>query len=233
MHINFFKNLIKNRFFQNLSALREACTLLENQVIEYEKINISFETKQAALNSNTEKLIQDLCKAKEDIQEARKQANEEKSLRLLAETKIKRQNEDIQCLQNECASYKAQCMEYKQCTTNLSDELTIAEEKISDLEVELKSYERQIADFKVENKVIKQEVSDYLTKLNKVKEANHKLNHQLGELKQDRMELSQKLNELERVLVEKSNYHKERDLKSDATIKQQIKLIDYLQTKVR
>lgn len=216
-----------------MCALREACSLLENQVVEYEKINASFEMKHASLNSNTEKLIQDLCKAKEDIHEAKKNANEEKSLRLLAESKIKRLNEDIQCLQNECTSYKAQSMEYRQCSTNLSDELTVAEEKLSDLEAQSKSYERQIKDLKMENKVIKQEVSDYLTKLNKVKEVNHKLNRQLEELKLDRMELSQKLNELERVLVEKSNYYKERELKSDATVKQQIKLIDYLQTKVR
>ncbi|KAJ8916601.1 hypothetical protein NQ315_000246 [Exocentrus adspersus] len=216
----------------NLDALREACTLLENQVIEYEKISAAFEAKHASLNANTEKLIQDLCQAKENIQEAKKQTNEEKSLRLVAENKIKRLTEDIQCLQNECTAYKNQCIEYKQCSASLSDELGVAEEKISELEVAVKSYERQLGDLKVESKIIKLEVSDYLTQLGKVKETNHKLNHQLSELRQDRAELACKLNELERVLEEKSNYYRERELKSDSTIKQQIKLIDYLQTKI-
>ncbi|KAJ8927857.1 hypothetical protein NQ314_019638, partial [Rhamnusium bicolor] len=201
----------------NLGALREACVLLESQ--------------QAELNSNTEKLIQDLCKAKQAIQEARKLANEEKSLKVLAETKIKRLNEDIECLQRECSAYKQQCTEYRQYLTTVSDGLNMSEDKVSDLEVTLKSYERQMEDLKSENKTIKQEVSDYLTQLNKVKESNYKLNRQLGELKDEKVMLVQKLNELERVLYEKSNFYKERELKSESTIKQQIKLIDYLQTK--
>ncbi|KAJ8966919.1 hypothetical protein NQ314_003226 [Rhamnusium bicolor] len=216
---------------KNLGALREACVLLESQVIEYEKISASFETKQAELNSNTEKLIQDLCKAKQAIQEAKKLANEEKSLKVLAETKIKRLNEDIECLQRECSAYKQQCTEYRQYLTTVSDGLNMSEDKVSDLEVTLKSYERQMEDLKSENKAIKQEVSDYLTQLNKVKESNYKLNRQLGELKDEKVMLVQKLNELERVLYEKSNFYKERELKSESTIKQQIKLIDYLQTK--
>ncbi|KAJ8956368.1 hypothetical protein NQ318_015106 [Aromia moschata] len=215
----------------NLAALREACTLLEGQVIEYEKINASSHAKQSELNANTEKLIQDVCKAKQEVQEARKQTNEEKSLRLLAETKIKRMREDIECLQGECSSYKQQCVEYKTYSTTLSDELTVAEEKISDLEVTLKAYERQVDDLRSENKVLKQEVSEYLTQLGKMKEANYKLNHQVGQLKEGKAEAVQRASELERVLNEKSNFYKEREMKSEQTIRQQIKLIDYLQTK--
>lgn len=38
--------------------------------------------------------------------------------------------------------------------------------------------------------------------------------------------------ELEQILQEKEKYHKERDMKTEATLQQQIKLINYLQTKV-
>ncbi|KAG5866592.1 hypothetical protein JTB14_013111 [Gonioctena quinquepunctata] len=216
----------------NLKALREACTLLENQLIEFEKINAMFESKEAALNSNTEKLIQDLCKAKRDIQDAKKAANEEKSLKLLAETKVKRLTEDVECLQSECSSYKQQCLDYRQCSSQLADELTVAEGIITDLEVTVKTYERQIDDSRSENRILKQELSDFITQLHKVKETNSRLKHQLSEAKEERMMLKQKMNELERIFNEKSHYYKEREMKSEATIKQQIKLIDYLQYKI-
>lgn len=38
--------------------------------------------------------------------------------------------------------------------------------------------------------------------------------------------------ELEQSLNEKTNYYKEREVKTDATMQQQIKLINYLQTKI-
>lgn len=83
------------------------------------------------MNSNTEKLIKDLCAAKTEIRDARKLANEEKSLKLLAETNVKRCKEDVECLQNECKSYKDQCVEYKQYSSKLAEELTVLEEKIT------------------------------------------------------------------------------------------------------
>nr|CAH7718792.1 unnamed protein product [Callosobruchus chinensis] len=216
----------------NFEALKEACTLLERQVIEYEKMIATHETKESELNSNTDKLVQDLCKAKQDIQEAKKLANEEKSLRILAETKIKRLNEDIQCLQKEAEDYKQKCMEYKQYSTTLSDDLTLAEEKIADLEVAVNVFQRQVEDYQTENKTLKEELSEYITQISKLKESNYKHKHQICELRDEKSMLAQKLNELERILEEKSHYYKQREMKNDATIKQHVKLIDYLQTKI-
>lgn len=58
--------------FKNLNALREACTLLEGQVIEYEKLVELSKTKQSELSGNTEKLIADLCEARRETQEAKR-----------------------------------------------------------------------------------------------------------------------------------------------------------------
>ncbi|XP_050504436.1 citron Rho-interacting kinase [Diabrotica virgifera virgifera] len=216
----------------NLTALREACTLLENQVIEYEKLVASFESKEKDLNLNTEKLIKDLCDVKRELQETKKLVNEEKSLKLFAETKIKKLNEDIDCLQNECISYKQQSSEYRQFSSGLSNELSATEEKVSGLELTVKAYERLIEEMRSEVRHLKQETSDYLTQLNKSKELTYKLKHQLSEQKEENESVKQHLHETQRILTEKSSYYKEREMKYDATIKQQIKLIDYLQLKI-
>lgn len=55
-----------------MDALREACTLLEGQVIEYEKLVEISKVKQAELSGNTEKLISDLCDARRETQEAKR-----------------------------------------------------------------------------------------------------------------------------------------------------------------
>lgn len=170
--------------------------------------------------------------AKQDILEAKKQANEEKSLKLYAETKVKRLHEDIEVMQNECQTYQMQREEYKDFSTKLSEDLSIAEEKISLLEVTIKSQERQIESQKSDIRMIKQELSDFITRVNKLEDTNYKLKNQLSEMREDKSMLMQKLSETERILNEKSHYYKEREMKSEATIKQQIKLIDYLQTKV-
>lgn len=201
-------------------------------MIEYEKIILNVESKQSELKLNTEKLIQDVCNAKQETQEARKLSNEEKSLRIVAETRVKRLQEEIECLKNEIKSCNEQCSEYKRFTKELSDELNAAEEKVTDLEVTLKSYQRQIDDLRTEVRMVKQENTVYLTQLGECKEANYKLKHKNGELKDENMAILHKLSELERVLNEKSHFYKERETKSEATIKQQIKLIDYLQSKV-
>lgn len=45
-------------------------------------------------------------------------------------------------------------------------------------------------------------------------------------------QLLQRVHELETTLNEKLNFYKDREIKSEATIQQQTKLIDYLQSKV-
>ncbi|XP_030763845.1 citron Rho-interacting kinase [Sitophilus oryzae] len=216
----------------NINALREACVLLENQVVEYEKLLNSAKDRELELKSNTEKLIADICQSRLETQEAKKQVNEQKSLKAVVEQKVKRLEEDKKCLENECNDYKMQCMDYKTFSSSLSEQLMISEEKLSNYEVEIKSLERQIEKLGSENKALKEEISDCLTNMSTLKESNYRLKYHLDDLKKDIEELVQKIKDLERDLQEKSSYYKERELKAESTINQQIKLIDFLQTKL-
>ncbi|KAK9874246.1 hypothetical protein WA026_002601 [Henosepilachna vigintioctopunctata] len=216
----------------NLEALREACILLEDQVIALEKLHEASNEREKNLNLNTEKLISELCTAKEEIKQAKQLANEEKSYKLIAETKLQRMHEDIKSLKVENEDYNKQLEEYKQYSNQLSEELTVSEEKITDLEISSRSFERQIENFVIENRLLKEELSECRTELHKCREINYKLNHQLNELKENNNLLKNKVHDLDSILQEKNSYYKEREIKSESTIKQQIKLIDYLQTKI-
>lgn len=52
--------------------------------------------------------------------------NEEKSLRAVSEHRIKSLQEDLDCMEKECADYKNQCMEYKSYSATLSEELSVS-----------------------------------------------------------------------------------------------------------
>ncbi|XP_066144839.1 citron Rho-interacting kinase-like [Euwallacea fornicatus] len=216
----------------NLDGLREACTLLESQVIEYEKLVEISTAKQTELSGNIEKLIADLFEARKETQEVKRHINEEKSLRAIADQKIKHLQENIDRLEKECADYKALSIEYKECSSGLSEELAASENKLCSTKVMIKTCDRQIDNLTVENRSLKEEISGYLTKIAHLKESKYKLSHQVSDLNKTVEELLEKSNELERILHEKENYHKEREVKANARDKQHLKLIDYLQSKI-
>ncbi|XP_031331447.1 citron Rho-interacting kinase-like [Photinus pyralis] len=216
----------------NLQALREACTLLENQLVEYENLHVSFESQRKSYTANTDKLIKELAASKEQVQETKRMVNEERSLKLIAETHCRRLMEDIECLQKESSSYKQQCVDFRQYSSTLTDEVSSMEEKIADYEVTVKSYERQITNLIAEGNLLQEENSELLTNLNCVKDSNFKLGLELADAKKANADLSDAIGELEALLQQKINYQKERELKADSTIQQQIKLIDFLQCKI-
>ncbi|XP_019763778.2 citron Rho-interacting kinase isoform X1 [Dendroctonus ponderosae] len=216
----------------NLEALREACTLLEGQVVEYEKLLALSKAKQSELSGNTEKLISDLCEARKDTQAAKRHINEEKSLRAVAEHRIKSLQEDLECMERECADYKNQCMEYKSYSATLSEELSGAEDKLSNTEVLVTSCERQVRKLTTENNQLKEEIAHHITEIGSLKESKYTLTHQAEDLNKNIAALAQRIRDLEVTLEEQMNYHKEREVKAEARDRQHLKLIDYLQSKI-
>lgn len=79
---------------------------------------------------------------------------------------------------------------------------------------------------------IKEESAKRLTHIHQVRESNYKLNQEILDMKDDKATLHAKIATLEIALNEQSNYYKQRELKSEATVQQQTKLIDFLQSKI-
>lgn len=218
--------------YQNRKALREACTLLENQLIEFETLLDKSESKRAEMQTELEQYQETLVKSKQDVQEARKQYNEEKSHKLLAETKVKRLLDDLEHQQKEINSFQAENIEFKKYSNDLSDELNVLEVKLQDQDLTIKSYQRQVEDYVAENNYLKEENSEQLTFINSVKESNYNLSQRYSEAQLSIKALMEKMNELDALLNEKTQYINERELKAQSTIQQQTKLIDFLQSKV-
>lgn len=96
----------------NINVLKEACVLLENQLEEYERLISTHEDRESKLQETTSQLSEDVSELQAELQGAKQEMNEEKTQRLLAETKSKRLQEDVDLLRKECASYKQQVRSY-------------------------------------------------------------------------------------------------------------------------
>ncbi|KAI4463668.1 myotonic dystrophy s/t kinase-related [Holotrichia oblita] len=217
----------------NRNTLRETCVVLEDQLVEYEQLYKESEDKRNVLATEIDKLKADLAAEINNIMEARKLTNEEKSFKLLAETKCRKLAEDIEHLQEENSSYKDQCKEFKSYSSTLSEELNVAEQRITDLKIEIKNLTRQIENCLSENQMLKEENSNQLTHLNSVKESNYKLGQDLNEFRNLNKALFEQSEQLNNLLIEKDIFLKERELKTESTIHQQTKLIDFLQSKLQ
>lgn len=163
--------------------MRDACTLLENQLIDFEKIQVAHETKEKSFTATIKQLETELSETKKNLQETKKLVNEEKSLRLLAENKYKKNAEDTENLQKELKTYITRCEEFKEYSNGLCHDLTRAEEKIAEYETTIKLFERDFDNLISENNMLKEENSSQLTQVNNVKESNFKLNQKLSEAK--------------------------------------------------
>ncbi|XP_017783793.1 PREDICTED: citron Rho-interacting kinase [Nicrophorus vespilloides] len=216
----------------NRKSLRDACRILEDQLIEFEKILEVSNSKISQLQGEVKEHQNKMDQQKADILSSKKHANEEKSLKLLAETKHKRLNEDFIAIKKELDSYKEDCKEFKEFSNTLSEELNESEQKNASYQITIKSYERQMEQYESENKDLKEEKSAQLTVIINLKESNYKLNKSFTEAKLTITDLVERVNDLESQLLEKTQYYSERELKANSRCEQQTKLIDYLQSKI-
>lgn len=169
--------------FQNLRDLKEACTILDNQLIEFEKLKIECDAKEATHNYKLEQLKLEIDQLKHKLSHAKKATNEEKSLKFMAESKHKRLLEEKESLENDLKLYISQRDEFKAYANSLSDELTSVEEKLAESETILVANERKIDNYLAENKMLKEENSSQLTHISNLKETIFNLNQSFSDLK--------------------------------------------------
>lgn len=205
----------------NLNALRDACVVLENQLIEYERLYDTVCEKQRADNLIKEELLQ-----------VKRLLNEEKSFRLLAENKFKRAGDDLELIQKERDEIQSRYEELKVNMKDLTEEMNVLQEKVNDFTVDVNVKERTIQELLLEIKYLKENSSSKTTVMHNLRETNCELKRKLDETEKLNKQLMEQIVELEQILDEKINFYSEKEIKTEATLQQQIKLIDYLQNKI-
>ena len=193
------------------------------------------EKQQKDVDSDKAKLAEEIEKLKQDVRTAKQQANEEKSLKLFSESKLRDVESRLmsceQDMDSRIDSIKSQSNEYASMVKKLTDKVTDVEQQLVDSELTINSISRRIGVLEEENVKLKEESTALRTQLISVKNSNVVLSQGLEEaiLKAEKYKTA--ISQLETEMESKTVMHKERELKLGATVGQQTKLIDFLQCK--
>lgn len=220
----------------NNEALAEVSAELEQQVIDFERINEKLELRIQKLEAEKRELLSKLDKEKEETRKAKVAVNEEKSGKILVESKIKalkqRIDEAEKDLDEEKASREKHIGEYKTLCKKLSDTLEDLTKDNANKDQFGKLNERAKSILEVENVQLKEELSEKTTQLYSHKESNFKLSQGIEEAIEKITQKNQQVEDLQMKMESQARMSTEKFLRHEATQAQQSKLIDFLQTKV-
>lgn len=216
----------------NTALLKETCTVLEEQLTDYERLTSDHETRENILIQDKMKLQKDLEAAEIKVREARIAQDEEKMRRLVAERNIEQLESETSDIETERNSLIVQRDQYKKLVQELGMQVEELTTKCDELEFELSEMSCALESAKKESIVVKEESSEYLTRVHDLKEANFKLISDLQISIDQGQELRLRIAELENIVDEMRHFYQEREVKAEGTRQQQTKLIDYLQLKL-
>ena len=221
-----------NSYQINIELLKETCTVLEEQLTDYERLTNVHETRENTLIQDKMKLQKDLEITETKLRECRVAQNEEKTMRLVAERALERLESETSDIEGDRNNLAAQRDEYKKLAQKLNEQIAELSTKCGNLECDLSQVKRLLDMAKEEARVVKEESSQHLTRLHELKETNINLMADLQDSVDQSQELRSRVAELEGVMDEMRQFYQEREVKAGSTCQQQTKLIDYLQLKL-
>ncbi|KAG8039843.1 hypothetical protein G9C98_000572 [Cotesia typhae] len=221
-----------NGYKVNIDLLKETCTVLEEQLTDYERLTSDHETRENTLIQDKMRLQKELEAVEQKLREAKAVQNEEKTKRLLAERAIERLESESSDIESERNGLHSQRDHYKKMAQDLNKQVGVLTARCGELQCDLAELKRSLEAARGESVVVKEECSQHLTRLHEMKDINQDLMSDLQSSIDQGQELRFRIVELENVLDEMRQFYQEHELKSEGTRQQQTKLIDYLQLKL-
>ena len=202
---------------------------------EFEGLVEGSDKKQLEFESEKSKLTQEIERLKQDVRAAKAQANEEKSLKLFSESKLRDVESRLKSCETDTDSrinaLKKQLEEYSEANKELNERISKAENQLAEAEAAVDTLSRKSNALEEDYIKIQEESSALRTQLFSVKGSNAVLSEGLEEAISKAEDYKTKITQLETQIETTRVMHKERELKYESTIAQQTKLIDFLQSK--
>lgn len=213
----------------NNQFLKDTCTLLEEQLMDYERLTTDHETRENTLIQDRMKLQKELEAVETKVREVRIAQNEEKTRRLVAERNVEQLESETSDIESERDSLITQIDQYKELVQELNMQVEELTAKCDEMECDLSKIRRAYEGVKAESRIVKEEASQHLTTLHELKEANFGLMSDLQSSIDQGQELRSRIAELENTCKEMKQYYQGREVVAESTIQQQNKVINLLQ----
>lgn len=222
-----------NNCHVNDTLLKKACSMLEEQLNDYEKLTNDFEKRENSLLEEKSKLQNDLRTLKSNIRKCKIVENEENTMRQIAEKAIEKLDSEMSDIENERDNLITERDEYKLLVYKLNKQITELSLKCSNLECDLSQMKQFVDMAKKETQIIKEENSQHLSKVYELKELNINLISDLQKNANQCQALEMRVTEREDVMNEMRHFYQERETKAESNYTQQpnFKIDDYSKKK--
>lgn len=217
---------------KNYDMLVEAAAMTEQQLNAVEEMWTSEVKHNKANNEKIDSLYAQIRTRDEEITKMKRDLAKEKNLKMSAETKgCQLQNESDE-LKEEMQGIQKRLLDLQQQLSKKQEILYEAQESIEVTNTDLLHLQKLKTNYENEIRMLKEESSRVLTDFYRSKEEVKRLTQELRDTKGDVNELDQEKEHLNCLLGELRTHSKERDIRTEATVAQQKKLIEYLTQRV-
>lgn len=217
---------------RNFNMLKGACSITETQLTEME---ILLE-KEQKINKECQEKIDGLFKHMKEkdmeLSKLRQELHQEKSSKTLSECKTSQVASEYDELRKKFEDLQHQMVDQQKELIEKTTSLFEVQERIEMLNLDASNLQKMVSNYEQEHLILKEENSKILTDLFLAKEHITKQNNEIKDYKNQINHLNNELDHVKTVLAEQKTFYSERDIKSEATLAQHKKLIDYLQARV-
>ncbi|XP_049290289.1 citron rho-interacting kinase [Anopheles funestus] len=217
---------------KNFNVLKGACSITEAQITEMEMLLEKESKRNKECGEQMEALRKRLADKDSEIDRIRHEAQEERSGKTLSESRTNHLLAEYEELRKKFEELQRQMVEQQQELIEKTSHLFEVQERIELLNHDAENLQKVVANYEQEHYILKEENSRILTDLFLAKEHITKQSNEMREERDLIEQLTAELEHVKRVLQEQKTFYTERDIKSEATLAQHKKLIDYLQAKV-
>jgi len=217
---------------ENCERFKLACIVTDKQIQEIEellskeqKANKTLQEKIDSINSGIREKDEQIIKLKQEIMLTKKEKDDQ-------DRKIQQLKEEIEISRENMVEIQKKMLTHQQMLVEQTNKLFLQEEQSEVLSCEANNLQTVNENYEKEINLLKEENARILSDLFHAKEEAHRLDNELKEALAQAHEHQLDIDELQLVLKEKEEHFTQREIKSEATLAQHKKLIDYLQLKV-
>lgn len=216
----------------NYNMLKEACNITDVQMSEVEQLLEREQKRAAEAKTQLEKQLACTKDKDEELAKIRLQYTQEMAKRSELDEKCVQLQSDLLDARDQLEKVATNMASQQDSLIDKTSNLFTLQERVEVLTVDLENMQRSSGNYLKEVELLKEENSRILTEYFVAREDGQKSSSELKQAALDIHELRQEIEHLNQILSEQKNYYVQRDIKSEATLAQHKKLIDYLQAKV-
>lgn len=214
-----------------IAQLKELCSMQDEELTVMETLSDQIKTHQ----EEKDKLQKDIEKLQAEVRTARSSVNEEKSLKLFQERKVKDLERQLNCQDEESdqqvARLNEQLQESNKTNLELHEQIESLEKELKEATLLVRNMECEFTSLQGQRDLMQQEIDGHIHHIHTLKDSNFKLTEALETAVSKGEAFKQKIEEVERMLADQQLMFEDEKIKMKSTIEQQTKLIDFLQAK--